>query len=151
MMPDTLGVKIRLLRPGASIPRYQTPAAAACDLCAALEEPLLLARGGSVSVPCGIAISMERTDVAAVVCARSGLAFRHGISLVNGIGVIDADYRGEICVGLRNDGEADYTISPGERIAQLLFLPCLRAAFTEAETLDGTERGAGGFGSTGKI
>ena len=150
-MSAYLGVQIRLLRPGAAVPAYQTENAAACDLTAAIEEPLLLARGTSVSVPTGIALSMERRDVVALVCARSGLAFRHGISLVNGVGVIDADYRGEICVGLRNDGAEDYTVMPGERIAQMMFLPCLRAVFAEAASLDETERGTGGFGSTGKL
>ena len=93
---------------------------------------------------------MGESGYVAIVAARSGLAFKHGLSLVNGIGIIDEDYRGEICVGLRNDGPADYEISPGERIAQLMFLPYASAVFTAAETLDETARGEGGFGSTGK-
>ena len=149
-MPHFLPVRIRLVRPGASVPRYATAGAAACDLCAVLDAPLLLKKGTSVSVPTGIAISMEESGYVAVVAARSGLAFRHGLSLVNGIGVIDEDYRGEICVGLRNDGPQDYEIAPGERIAQLMFLPIARAIFTETEILDKTARGEGGFGSTGK-
>ena len=150
-MSESLGVRIRLTRLGAAVPAYKTEDAAACDLTAAIDGPMLLARGASVSVPTGIAISMERRDVVAVVCARSGLAFRHGLSLVNGIGVIDADYRGEICVGLRNDGAEDYTVMPGERIAQLMFLSCLRAAFAVSDALDETKRGEGGFGSTGRL
>ncbi len=150
-MAEILPVRIQLLRPSGAVPRYATPGAAACDLCAAIDTPLLLKRGSALSVPTGIAISMDAPGYVAIVCARSGLAFRHGLSLVNGIGVIDEDYRGEICVGLRNDGDADYEITPGERIAQLMFLPCSQAAFTVSETLDETERGSGGFGSTGKI
>jgi len=150
-MRETLGVRLQLLRPGVSVPRYATEGAAACDLTAAIDAPLLLETGKSVSVPTGISISMDRAGVVAIVCARSGLAFRHGLSLVNGIGVIDEDYRGEICVGLRNDGPRNYEIQPGERIAQLMFVPYLRAEFSVADTLDETERGAGGFGSTGKL
>ena len=150
-MSATLGVQIRLTRPGASVPRYATEGSAACDLTAAIDAPVTIPRGGSASIPTGIAIAMERKDVVAIVCARSGLAFKHGLSLVNGIGVIDSDYRGEIGVGLRNDGPSDYTVQPGERIAQLMFMPCLAAAFTVTDTLDETERGEGGFGSTGKM
>ena len=150
-MSETLGVQIRLTRPGASVPKYATDGSAACDLTAAIDAPITIPRGGSVSIPTGIAISMERSDVVAIVCARSGLAFKHGLSLVNGIGVIDSDYRGEIGVGLRNNGAADYTVQPGERIAQLMFMPCLAASFTVADVLDDTERGEGGFGSTGKM
>ena len=150
-MSEILGVKIRHLRPGATTPRYATEGSAACDLTAAIDAPVIIPCGGSASIPTGIAISMERKDVVAVVCARSGLAFKHGLSLVNGIGVIDSDYRGEICVGLRNHGTVDYTVQPGERIAQLMFMPCLCADFTVVDTLDDTERGQGGFGSTGKM
>ena len=150
-MSEALPFRIRLLRKGASVPRYATAGAAACDLTAAIDEPILLRAGTSVSVPTGIAISMERSGYVAIVAARSGLAFRHGISLVNGIGVIDEDYRGEICVGLRCDGTEDYEIAPGERIAQLMFMPAVQAAFTVTDVLDETERGTGGFGSTGKL
>lgn len=150
-MPEQLNVRIRLLREGAILPRYATEGAAACDLCAAIEAPLLLRAGTSVSVPTGIAISMEKCGYAAIIAARSGLAFRHGLSLVNGIGVIDEDYRGEISVGLRNDGAEDYEIRPGERIAQMMFMPVAHASFITSDALDETERGTGGFGSTGKI
>ena len=150
-MSETLGVQIRLTRLGASVPKYATDGSAACDLTAAIDAPVTIPRDGSLSIPTGIAISMERRDVVAIVCARSGLAFKHGLSLVNGIGVIDSDYRGEIYVGLRNNGTADYTVQPGDRIAQLLFMPCLAAAFTLTDALDDTARGVGGFGSTGKM
>ncbi len=148
--PD-LGVKIRLLRPGAAAPRYATPSSAACDLTAAIDAPCTVPAHKSAAIPCGIAISMEESGLAALVFARSGLAFRHGISLVNGVGVIDADYRGEIRVGLKNDSDEDYVVQPGERIAQLMFVPVRTAAFTVVDALDETERGEGGFGSSGRL
>ena len=147
---NALGVRLLKTRPTAVVPRYATEDSAGCDLCAALDAPLTVPAGGTASVPTGIAISMERRDVVAVVCARSGLAFRHRISLVNGVGIIDADYRGEIAVGLRNDSAEDYVVSPGDRIAQILFLPVFRAEFSLADSLDETARGTGGFGSSGK-
>ena len=150
-MAEQLGVRILLLREGASVPRYATEGAAACDLTAAIPAPVTIPKGESRSIPTGIAISMEEDGVVAIVCARSGLAFKHGLSLVNGIGVIDRDFRGEIAVGIRNDGSEDYTVTPGERIAQLMFLPYRTALFKPVTALDETERGAGGFGSTGKL
>ena len=150
-MIDKLGVKIRLLHPAASVPKYATAGSAACDLTAATDTPITVPAHGRCSIPTGIAISMENTNTVAIVCARSGLAFKHALSLVNGIGVIDSDYRGEICVGLRNDADTDYIVQPGERIAQLMFMPCIQADFAIAEILDETERGCGGFGSTGKL
>ncbi len=150
-MTEPLGVRILLLRQGASVPRYATEGAAACDLTAAICAPVTIPKGESRSIPTGIAISMEEDGIVAIVCARSGLAFNHGLSLVNGIGVIDRDYRGEIAVGIRNDGATDYTVSPGERIAQLMFMPYRTARFTQVTALDDTERGTGGFGSTGKL
>lgn len=150
-MTEQLGVRILLLREGASVPRYATEGAAACDLTAAIPAPVTIPKGESRSIPTGIAISMEEDGVVAIVCARSGLAFKHGLSLVNGIGVIDRDFRGEIALGIRNDGSEDYTVTPGERIAQLMFLPYRTALFKPVTALDETERGAGGFGSTGKM
>ena len=149
-MSETLGVQIRLTRPGASVPKYATDGSAACDLTAAIDAPVTIPRDGSLSIPTGIAISMERRDVVAIVCARSGLAFKHGLSLVNGIGVIDSDYRGELMVALHNHGTQPQTISHGERIAQLVVTPVLIPEYIETEALSDTQRGAGGFGSTGK-
>ena len=148
-MSETLGVQIRLTRPGASVPKYATDGSAACDLTAAIDAPITIPRGGSVSIPTGIAISMERSDVVAIVCARSGLAFKHGLSLVNGIGVIDSDYRGEIIIALHNDTDEERSVEDGERIAQLVIMPYLAVSFTETQELDQTQRGAGGFGHTG--
>ena len=150
-MLQPIDVKIRLLRPCADVPRYATPGSAACDLTAAVPEAVTVPAHGSLSIPTGIAIEMEEPGTVAIVCARSGLAFKHAISLVNGIGVIDFDYRGEICVGLRNDSDEDYVVAPHERIAQLMFLPYRSAAFTTSDTLGETERGTGGFGSSGRM
>lgn len=139
------------VRPGTKTPVYATPGAAAADLCAVLDAPLTLAPGGRALVPTGIAIQLPGPQAVALVCARSGLAVRQGITLSNGVGVIDSDYRGEIQVGLVNLGETACTLQPGERIAQLMILPVTQAAFTEAEALEETARGAGGFGSTGRV
>ena len=103
--------------------------------------------------PCstGIAIELPSAELAAFVFARSGLAIKHGIGLLNSVGVIDSDYRGEICVGVINQLKEEYIIQPDERIAQLVIMPVSLITPVEADTLDETERGAGGFGSTGKV
>jgi dUTP pyrophosphatase len=101
-------------------------------------------------VPTGIAIALPSAELAAFVFARSGLAIKHGIGLLNGVGVIDSDYRGEICVGLVNQFDEPYEIQPGERIAQLIILPVSLLPVFETDNLDETERGSGGFGSTGR-
>ena len=100
-------------------------------------------------VPTGIAISPESKNVVAIVAARSGLAIKKGICLSNGIGVIDSDYRGEVCVGLFNTSKEEFVINRGDRIAQMMFMPVHVARLIEAASLDETARGAGGFGSTG--
>lgn len=144
-----IDVKIKLTR-GASAPAYATPGAAALDLRASLEGgSVIIPPGGRALIPTGVAVSPGTRGVVAVVAARSGLAIKHGITLTNGIGVIDSDYRGEIQVGLTNTSEREFTISDGDRIAQLMFLPVLAANLIESDTLDGTPRGEGGFGSTG--
>lgn len=143
-------VRFRLTRPGAKTPFYATPGAAAADLCAVLDAPLTLPPMGRAMVPTGLAIQLPGPEYVALVCARSGLAVKHGLALSNGVGVIDSDYRGEIQVGLVNLGSETYTLQPGERLAQLMILPVAQAAFVQADTLDETDRGAGGFGSTGR-
>lgn len=145
---NQLPVKLLLLR-GQQPPTYATPDSAAVDLRAAIEAPITIEAGARALIPTGIAIAPVRKDVVAVVAARSGLAVKKGICLSNGIGVIDADYRGEIAVGLLNTSDAPFTVEPGDRIAQLMFMPILRAAFECVDTLDETSRGQGGFGSTG--
>lgn len=143
-------VRFRLTRPGAKAPFYATPGAAAADLCAVLDAPLTLPPMGRAMVPTGLAIQLPGPEYVALVCARSGLAVKHGLALSNGVGVIDSDYRGEIQVGLVNLGSETYTLQPGERLAQLMILPVAQAAFVQADTLEETDRGAGGFGSTGR-
>jgi dUTP pyrophosphatase len=142
-------VKIKLLRKGASIPEYATPGSAAADLRACIEEPVSIAPGQIASLPTGIAVSAGRNDIAALIYGRSGLAAKHGITLANSVGVVDSDYRGEICVALINRGSEPYTVNPGDRIAQLMFAPVYTAVFNLADKLDETERAEGGFGSTG--
>lgn len=143
-------VKVLLSR-GMEMPAYATEGAAAIDLRAAIEEGTVLtvAPGERVLVPTGMAISPETTGVVAVVAARSGLATKKGICLANGIGVIDSDYRGEISVALYNTSKEVFTVSRGDRIAQMMFMPVMAAELLAADSLDTTARGAGGFGSTG--
>ena len=143
-------VRFRLTRPGAKAPFYATPGAAAADLCAVLDAPLPLPPMGRAMVPTGLAIQLPGPEYVALVCSRSGMGTRHGITLSNSVGVIDSDYRGELTVGLVNHGDVPYTIQPGDRIAQLMVTPILRPTLTVVEELDETERGSGGFGSTGR-
>lgn len=143
-------VKLKLTR-GMTAPEYATPGAAAVDLRAALDEgeTITLAPGERALIPTGLAISPESEGVVAIIAGRSGLGVKKGVSLSNGIGVIDSDYRGEICVGIINHGEEPFSVARGDRIAQMFFLPVEHAEFLVVETLDETERGAGGFGHTG--
>jgi len=145
-----LNVKIKLSR-GMSAPEYATAGSAAVDLRAALDEDtvLTIAPGARALIPTGLSISPESTDVVAVIAGRSGLGVKKGVSLANGIGVIDSDYRGEIQVGLINRGDEPFEVRRGDRIAQMMFLPVLAASFIPVESLDETDRGTGGFGSTG--
>ncbi|MCD7760990.1 MAG: dUTP diphosphatase [Clostridiales bacterium] len=131
-------------------PYYASAGAAAMDLHACLEEPVTIPRGGRALIPTGIAIALPSPDYVALIFARSGLAVRHGIIPGNCVGVIDSDYRGEIKVGLYNSGDADFTVQPGDRIAQMAVVPVIQAELVQTDTLDETERGGGGFGSTGR-
>ena len=143
-------VKVLLSR-GMTMPAYATDGAAAVDVRAAIDEgtTVTIQPGERATIPTGMAISLESANVVAILAARSGLAVKSGINLANGIGVIDSDYRGEICVGLYNSSAVPFTVNRGDRIAQLLFMPVYVANLIEAESLDETARGAGGFGSTG--
>ena len=142
-------VKFKKMRDSAKIPSYATDGAAAVDLSAAIDAPITLAPSERRLIPTGIAISIPRNTVA-VLSARSGLSYKKGITAANGIGVIDSDYRGEIFFSAINLSSEPYTVEPGERIAQLMLMPVYALSLTEADTLDETERGEGGFGSTGK-
>lgn len=142
-------LKIKRVREAAILPARATEGSAGYDLCACLEEALLLPAHGRVVVPTGIAVELA-PGVAGFVFGRSGLGVRHGIAPSNAVGVIDADYRGEILVGLQNGGDEDYLIRPGERIAQLVLMPVRTPPVLEVQELGETARGAGGFGSTGR-
>lgn len=143
-------LKIMKVRENAKVPERATRGSAGLDLCACIDAPLTVAGRGHAFVPTGIAIALPDSGCAAFVFARSGLAIRHGLGLLNGVGVIDGDYRGEICVGLSNQFDEAYTIEPGERIAQLVVMPVWAMPVAEVDSLDETDRGAGGFGSTGR-
>lgn len=140
--------KIIKLRPDAVVPAYQTEQAAAMDLHAALDNPVVLGSLERAVIPTGLAISLPK-GYEAQVRARSGLAAKHGIGLVNGIGTIDADYRGDIGVILVNLSKDDFTVEPGMRIAQMVITKHENITWSEVEELDATERGKGGYGSTG--
>ena len=149
-MENVMNVKLKLTR-GMSAPEYATSGSAAVDLRAALEENeiVTLAPGARALIPTGLAISPESSGYVAILAGRSGLGVKKGVSLSNGIGIIDSDYRGEICVGLINHGEEAFEVRRGDRIAQMMFMPVEKANFIVCETLDETERGSGGFGHTG--
>lgn len=136
-------------RESATVPTQATPMSAGYDLYAANEDPIVIPRGEIRRIPIGIAAAPERTNIAMLVFPRSGLASKHGITLANAVGVIDADYRGEIQVPLINHGCEDFTVPCGMRIAQLVITPVLSQEWTPAESLDETQRGSGGFGSSG--
>ena len=133
-------VLFQKLDPAAQLPRRATGGAAGYDLCACIRLPLVAEPGQTVSVPTGLA---------GFIFARSGLGIRHGVVPGNCVGVIDSDYRGEVLVGLHNHSDTAYTIQPGERIAQLVVLKTPSWEAKEADLLDDTDRGTGGFGSTG--
>jgi len=142
-------IKIKLMRSCAKVPQRATQGSAAVDLCAAIEESLVIPAGGRVLIPCGIAVALPKNTVG-IVSARSGLSSKKGITAANGIGVIDSDYRGEIFFSAINLSDTDVVIEPGERVAQMMVMPVYAPNFIEVEDLDKTQRGAGGFGSTGK-
>jgi dUTP pyrophosphatase len=148
---NSINVKIKRVRPekGHTLPRYMTAHAAGMDLCADLDQEVVLEPGERTLVPTGIAIELPE-GYEAQIRPRSGLALKHGISLVNAPGTIDADYRGEIGVIVINHGTEPFVIGHNERIAQMVFAPFSRAVFEEVAELGETERGAGGFGHTGR-
>ena len=120
------------------------------DLYACIDESITINPGDLKIIPTGIAIALPDNSCVAYLYARSGLGVKHGICLSNGVGVIDSDYRGELCVGLCNVSDKPYTVSPDERIAQMVISPVIVPQLVETDALDDTERGAGGFGSTGR-
>ena len=143
-----LTLKIKKLENYVSTPEYKTDGASAMDLVAAIKEDVIIPSGEIRMIPTGIAIELPH-NTEAQVRSRSGLAIKKGIAVVNGIGTIDEDYRGEICVGLINHSKVDFTVQRGDRIAQMAIMEVLKPEIVIAEDLSDTERAAGGFGSTG--
>lgn len=132
------------------LPRYETQHAAGLDLRACLDEALTIQPGETQLIPTGMAIYIGDPQLAAVILPRSGLGHKHGLVLGNLVGLIDADYQGPLMVSCWNRGQAAYTITPGDRIAQLVFVPIARAHFEVVDTFTASERGEGGFGHSGK-
>jgi len=143
-------LKIKKLHPNAQVPAAATSGSAGLDLCACLECPAEILPGQRLRVPTGLSIALPDPAFAAFAFARSGLASRHGLALANSVGVIDSDYRGEVILCMINHGTEAYTILPGERVAQLVILPVCVPQVLEVDELTETDRGTGGFGSTGK-
>lgn len=141
-------LKIQLTRPGARVPTRETAGSLGYDVYAALDVPVTIPPGGHALIPLGFCVALE-AGYAAFLYARSGLGVKHGIVPRNCVGVIDSDYRGEVVVGLANYSDTPYTISPQDRVAQMIIQRCALPELILCAALDKTERGAGGFGSTG--
>ena len=146
----TIDLKLLDARMAEHLPAYATPGSAGLDLRACLDAPLTLAPGQTALIPTGLAIHVADPGLDALILPRSGLGHKHGIVLGNLVGLIDSDYQGPLMVSCWNRGGADFTITPLERIAQLVIVPVVQAAFRRVEQFADSARGAGGFGSTGK-
>ena len=145
-------VEVRVLdaRMAGQMPAYATAGSAGLDLRACLDAPLALAPGEAKLIPTGLAIHIGEPTLAAMILPRSGLGHKHGIVLGNLVGLIDSDYQGPLMVSCWNRGATAYTVQPFERIAQLVIVPVVQADFRIVEVFDASERGGGGFGSTGR-
>jgi dUTP pyrophosphatase len=141
-------MKMKIISERGRLPRYETSGSAGFDIAASLEEPFVLKAGQRALVPTGLYFEVP-AGYEAQVRARSGLAIKHGIGLVNGIGTVDSDYRGEIKVPMINWSSEDFTINDGERIAQVVISPCVQVELELTAAISDTERGSGGFGHTG--
>ena len=146
------GIEFKLLDPRLAelLPAYATPGSAGLDLRACIDSPLTLAPGDSALIATGLAIHIGDPGLAGMLLPRSGLGHKHGIVLGNLVGLIDSDYQGPLMLSCWNRGQAAYTVQPMERIAQLVIVPVVRAAFRQVQQFDASARGAGGFGSTGQ-
>ncbi len=142
-------VKVKKLKPNAILPTYGSAEAAGADLYACLDDAVSIAPGETAFIPTGLSMALPQ-GTAGLIYARSGLACKRGLAPANKVGVIDSDYRGEFIVALHNHGTEIQTVQPGERIAQLVITPVLTPGFAEVSELTLTDRGSGGFGSTGK-
>jgi dUTP pyrophosphatase len=146
----TIDLKVLDARMAEHLPAYATPGSAGLDLRASLDAPLLLAAGQAALIPTGLSIHIGDPGLAAMLLPRSGLGHKHGIVLGNLVGLIDSDYQGPLMVSCWNRGNADYTVQPMERIAQMIIVPVVQAQFRRVDEFGSSERGAGGFGSTGR-
>ncbi|SBT16969.1 Deoxyuridine 5'-triphosphate nucleotidohydrolase [Marinomonas gallaica] len=146
-------IQLKILNPKIGtelpLPSYATEGSAGLDLRACLDAAVVLEPGQTTLLPTGLAIYIEDQNLAATILPRSGLGHKHGIVLGNLVGLIDSDYQGELMVSCWNRGQTTFTIEPGERVAQLVLLPVVQAEFNIVEEFEATDRGTGGFGSTG--
>jgi dUTP pyrophosphatase len=147
---NTIDIKILDPRMKELLPAYATPGSAGLDLRACIEAPLLLEPGQTVLVPTGLAIHVADPGYAAMILPRSGLGHKNGIVLGNLVGLIDSDYQGQLMVSTWNRGDKAFTLQPLDRLAQLVIVPVLQVGFNVVDEFASSERGAGGFGSTGK-
>ena len=147
---STIDVKVLDARMAAALPAYATPGSAGLDLRACLDAPLVLEPGQTQLIPTGLAIHIGDPGLAAMILPRSGLGHKHGIVLGNLVGLIDSDYQGPLMVSCWNRGSTAFTVQPMERIAQLVIVPVVQASFRRVEEFGASDRGEGGFGSTGK-
>ncbi len=145
-----LDLKILDARMREQLPAYATNGSAGLDLRACLDEPLTLKPGETALVPTGLAIHVGDPGYAALILPRSGLGHKHGIVLGNLVGLIDSDYQGQLMISTWNRGQTEFTLNPMERLAQLVIVPVVQAKFNIVDDFEESERGAGGFGSTGK-
>lgn len=146
----TIDLKVLDPRMAEQIPSYATPGSAGLDLRACLDAPLVLAPGQTQLIPTGLSIHIGEPGLAAMILPRSGLGHKHGIVLGNLVGLIDSDYQGPLMVSCWNRGSAEFTVQPMERIAQLVIVPVVQATFRRVDEFGASQRGEGGFGSTGK-
>lgn len=146
----TVDIRVLDARVGGTLPAYATPGSAGLDLRACLDEAIVLAPGQTHLIPTGLSMHLGDPGLAAMILPRSGLGHKHGIVLGNLVGLIDSDYQGPLMVSCWNRGSEPFTIQPLERIAQLVIVPVVQATFRLVDSFDASERGEGGFGSTGR-
>ncbi len=143
-------LKIKRLHPQAQLPTRATQGSAGYDLYACIEQAVEILPGQTEKISTGLAIQLESKNEVALIFARSSLGTKYGVAPANAVGVVDSDYRGEVCVCLRNFSDKPYTVQPQDRVAQLLVMPVSLPEIQETQELEDSERGQGGFGSTGK-